>query len=687
MENLPADYDLTIIGPSTTPLSATSGRTRDSVGDADASILGGATSSTLSDAGQYQPPSPLSVIARSTSRGTNSESLAPVPTFVTGRYYLVVSPYDGNFSDVPYALRLLSDAPVVAPPVCSTATVFPNPSGTAPTLAPLPGDIDTLFVINHDRFARQYGDVEADRLVAEIQALNLNFALGGDLADLGLSAGVLDLGAEAQLGLAYSAWDDAPCEIGLANDVVRETIDVLSDVYDANPGIENVVLVGSDRIIPFARIADRTLIGNEQSYASTFADETSSPLYAALQAGTFFSDDPFVDTSPTLVNDRALYVAEKSVGRLVEDPDQIIGQLRTFVDRRGTIRVDSATVAGYDFLADSSEEIADRLGPDGRFVGPVQVPVDVDLIREDWTAPELAAKFFPQDDSTPGIGVINGHFSHQGTQSALGSATSDEDDALFVEAIGPTDFTGSLLFTVGCHSGLTADEFIPNALGASWAESFAGAGASAYIAQSGFGYGSTDSIQLTERLLSTFASRLDGNYTIGEALTLAKNEYLAPLSAISVYDEKSLQQAILYGLPFSTPDVRESARSSERSGTPLARRIPTSPICGPQRSTLSSTSTVRSAIGARSSRSTDSRTRRAANRCSRSSRSTPPGRTPTTTGLRRTASTGPSCSAALRTPPMAASSIPCTTRRRSTAALLNRRPTRSMPCSRSRRSA
>ena len=249
------------------------------------------------------------MIARSTSRGTNSESLAPVPTFVTGRYYLVVSPYDGNFSDVPYALRLLSDAPVVAPPVCSTATVFPNPSGTAPTLAPLPGDIDTLFVINHDRFARQYGDVEADRLVAEIQALNLNFALGGDLADLGLSAGVLDLGAEAQLGLAYSAWDAAPCKLDLANEVVDQTTAALAAVYRANPDIENVVLVGSDKIIPFARLADRTLLGNEQNYALTFAEEAdrSTALYAALSAGTFFSDDPYADTNPTLVNDRPLY--------------------------------------------------------------------------------------------------------------------------------------------------------------------------------------------------------------------------------------------------------------------------------------------------------------------------------------------------------------------------------------------
>ena len=575
LSNLPADYDLTIIGPGAEPLAATGGRIRESVGDRDTSILGGATSSTLTDGGQYQPPAALAVIARSTSRGTATESIPPVPTFVEGTYYLVVSGYDGASGAEPYALRLLSDASVVAAPVCPAPMQFPNPSGTAPALDPLPSGIDTLFVVNHDRLARQYGDAAADGVLAEIDTLSA--ALAGAMSGLGLEAGTIDLGANARLDSAYDAWDGTPCDVALANDVVRETTRVLRGVYTAHPDIENVVLVGSDRIIPFARISDRTLIGNEQSYASTFADDISSPLYAALQAGTYFSDDPFVDTTPTLVNDRALYVAEKAIGRLVETPGQITRQLESFVDREGAIRVDSATVAGYDFLADSSVEIADLLD------GPIEAAVDVDLIREDWTALELAAKFFPQTGSTPGIGVINGHFSHQGTQSALGSATSDEDDALFVDDIGDANFTGSLLFTVGCHSGLTADEFIPGALGASWAESLAGAGASAYIAQSGFGYGSTDSIQLTERLLTSFASRLDGNYTIGEALTLAKNEYLAPLSAISVYDEKSLQQAILYGLPFSTPAV---ASPPPPATAPSVLTLVDSPIPGLRTATL-----------------------------------------------------------------------------------------------------
>jgi hypothetical protein len=40
-------------------------------------------------------------------------------------------------------------------------------------------------------------------------------------------------------------------------------------------------------------------------------------------------------------------------------------------------------------------------------------------------------------------------------------------------------------------------------------------------------------------------------------LKLAKNDYVRPLASISVYDEKSLQQAILFGLPFSTPAVAD----------------------------------------------------------------------------------------------------------------------------------
>ena len=215
-------------------------------------------------------------------------------------------------------------------------------------------------------------------------------------------------------------------------------------------------------------------------------------------------------------------------------------------------------MTGYDFVADSSLEIRDRLtsaSADG-FQGPLASD-PIALISETWNAEDLRGVLFPTAGNSAGIGSVNGHFSHQGTQSAAGSANGDQGDALFTDDIGATDFTGSLIFTLGCHSGLSVSEDVSSLLAADWAEAFSQAGVGAYIAQSGFGYGSSDSVQLTEALLVAFSERLDGNATIGDALRFAKNSYLARVGAgsISVYDEKSAQQAILFGLPFSTPDV------------------------------------------------------------------------------------------------------------------------------------
>jgi hypothetical protein len=559
--NLPADYDLTIIGPSAPSLTDTSGRIFESVGDSQAPLTGGAPAATLADAGQYRPPAELSVIARSTRRGTAPEIIEPIPTFTTGTYYLVVSGYDGASSDQPYGLRLLKETPPLAAPVCGNPVSFPFAAATGrPSATSIPAGANTLFVVNDARFARQYGAAAATNVLTAINTLTSAVGPGGTLSSLGLTAGVLDLGGVSALTSRYAAWDAEPCKIDLANRVVSQTVSELTSAYAANPGIEYVVIVGSDKIVPFARLADRTLLGNEQNYAATFSADRSSPLYAALQAGTYFSDDPYVDPTPSLVNDRALYVVEKSIGRLVEDPDSIIGQLETFVTLGGAVRVDSAVVTGYDFLADSSDAIADILGP-------VVDPANVDtLISETWTSEDLDVLLFPSSGTGTGIGAINGHFSHQGTQAANGSRIGDQTDALFVEDIGQTSFTGSLLFTVGCHSGLSVSENLPGAIGADWAEALGAAGASAYLAQTGFGYGSTDSIALTERLLVNFARRLDGNFTIGEALKLAKNEYVRPLASISVYDEKSLQQAVLFGLPFSTPAV---ANPPQPGGAPV----------------------------------------------------------------------------------------------------------------------
>ena len=568
LSNLPADYDLTIVGPSEPSAATTGGRVLESVGDSQLGVTGGKTAATLADAGQYQPPagSNLGVIARSTGRGTATERIDQIPVTRLGTYYLVVTGYDGVSSGKSYALQLQSDAPTLLPAVCPpNGVTFPFAGAGTNAVSDVPAGTNTLFVINNARFGNQYGAGPAADVLAAINTLRTQLRPGGSLAGLGLVPGVLDLGTDAAVTSANTAWDAEPCKLDRANGVVAATSSALAAVYRTNPGIKNVVMVGSDKIIPFARLSDRTLLGNEQNYAQTFTTDRSTALYAALIAGTFFSDDPYVDTTPTLVNDRALYAPERAIGRLVEDPASIIGQLTSFAQQQGKIRTNSGLVTGYDFVADSSSDIADRLDADriaGRaattdtFTGPLQVG-PVKLINDTWTANDLRALWFPATGPTAGIGSVNGHFSHQGTQSAAGSASGNQGDALFVGDVGATDFKGSLIFTLGCHSGLSVSEDVSSSLRTDWAETFARAGAGAYIAQSGFGYGSSDSVQLSESLLVGFSERLDGNYTIGDALRLAKNDYLGRVAAgsISVYDEKASQQAILFGLPFSTPAV------------------------------------------------------------------------------------------------------------------------------------
>ena len=120
LSNLPADYDLTIVGPSEPSAATTGGRVLESVGDSQLGVTGGKTAATLADAGQYQPPagSNLGVIARSTGRGTATERIDQIPVTRLGTYYLVVTGYDGVSSGKSYALQLQSDAPTLLPAVC-----------------------------------------------------------------------------------------------------------------------------------------------------------------------------------------------------------------------------------------------------------------------------------------------------------------------------------------------------------------------------------------------------------------------------------------------------------------------------------------------------------------------------------------------------------------------------------------
>ena len=81
-----------------------------------------------------------------------------------------------------------------------------------------------------------------------------------------------------------------------------------------------------------------------------------------------------------------------------------------------------------------------------------------------------------------------------------------------------------------------------------WSQFMAQQGA-LWIANTGFGYGDTDTVALSEKLMALLADQLDRSSTIGEALRVAKQRYRAALAVVSPYDEKVMEESTFYGLP------------------------------------------------------------------------------------------------------------------------------------------
>ena len=119
------------------------------------------------------------------------------------------------------------------------------------------------------------------------------------------------------------------------------------------------------------------------------------------------------------------------------------------------------------------------------------------------------------------------------------------------EVPGSTNYAGDLIFSVGCHSGLNVpDQGASHPL--DWAQAFLGQGAT-FIGNTGYGYGDSDEVFYSERLMANFAKALgdwsEGPQTVGWALLQAKQRYYNTAQSFNNFDEKALEEMTLYGLP------------------------------------------------------------------------------------------------------------------------------------------
>jgi hypothetical protein len=480
----------------------------------------------------------------STRRGTATETVKLVSRGQGGSYTIQLNGYNGASSGAPYLLRVRQTLPrgAGACPPRSFAFAGQGTTGTAPAV---PANVRTLFLVNQKRLGDTHGAVAASSVLARLTTL----AARPDVAGV-----VVPVEANGDVASAYSNWDSAPCDVTAPNVVVK----AINNLVDATvpPGspqrasLQNIVVVGGDDIIPFARLDDDTSYSNELEYAADITDgSVPTPLSAALSERKTLSDDPYGTFTPSLLSDgKYLYLPDVALGRLVETPSEIVGQVDQYLlpAVNGRLNASTALTTGYDFLRDGATSVdaslSPRLGPGAKTT----------LINDTWNKAALLAALF-QGAASPQIVSLNAHFDHYGSLPAIGDAAAGRGDLFTTGDLTgvPDRLVGRLVFSMGCHGGLSVPDVY---LGGNvtdrsldWAQALAKQRA-VYVANTGYGYGDTDTVALSEKLNAEFAKRLDGTMTAGQALRFAKHAYAAD-GITTVYDLKALHQFVYYGLP------------------------------------------------------------------------------------------------------------------------------------------
>ncbi|HEX7183099.1 MAG TPA: kelch repeat-containing protein, partial [Thermoanaerobaculia bacterium] len=383
---------------------------------------------------------------------------------------------------------------------------------------------------------------------------------------------VVDLASVTGLGPLYDAWDLAPADPAKANDVLFASSglhDYLrEEIFPKFTGIRYLVLVGDDRIIPFGRVPDGTAL-SETTYVDSPGGDLSSQgtVGKALAAGLYLTDDllaarrakpPF---SARQIREGA-FLPDLPVGRLVETPQEMIATIARFISKDGLLDLSAlgeeghkVLVTGYDFLIDSGQKIRQRwetaLGQSEEGTAPVNGA----LLTAGWGQSSVAARRQALSQHLAGSGGppyavinLNGHATHY-LEGVPGTGATDIQ-GLFSEDLPNVE--GTVIYAVGCHGGLSvpgsASEDHPHDL----PQAFLLRGALAYIANTGYGWGLEEGVGYGERIVELFTEEMTagGTVVVGDAIRRAKLRYFLQVpSAVNGYDEKTLLQWTLFGLP------------------------------------------------------------------------------------------------------------------------------------------
>ncbi|MGB2953519.1 MAG: PxKF domain-containing protein [Gaiellaceae bacterium] len=495
----------------------------------------------------------------SQNRGASDEAAVIVVNQGTGFATIGVNGYNGAWSSRNYVLRLqvLPPPPL---PNCPARTGFDTATpGTAPAPISLPSGTKTLFLVNRQRMVRLYGAAKTDLLINGDPTSPLNqLAARSDV-----KGAVIPVDGNASVRAAYANWDSNPCSPDAANGVVRSINGLVATYRAVLPGIRYISLLGTDTVLTMWRQKDPTLLDPELDAAPDLAFTTNgltagNSLYAAAAQNQLLTDGAYGAFAKIDWLDHDLALPQVSVSRLVETPDDILGQINQYLGSNGILSPSTALTTGYDFLSDQAKVQNLALGDTARLPGLSRdllnsLPTDDPATW--WTKSDLLSHFFDKTP-VPSIGALNAHYNHYVAQPAGPTPITDLSQVVTTGSAVGKDLSGDVLFTVGCHAGLNVgDELGAAAADAAklqdWAQTYAQDKAAVYVANTGFGYGDTDSVALGERLMALFAQNLNlGSSVIGDNWLSALTTYFRTRGIPNAYDEKVLLEATFYGLPF-----------------------------------------------------------------------------------------------------------------------------------------
>ena len=397
---------------------------------------------------------------------------------------------------------------------------------------------------------------------------------GGVVVDVGQSEWVDDLVAQAQAnpGCPY------------AENLVAGAIQDIINTYRTT-GLQYVVIVGDDDIIPFFRYPDTSGLAPESDYNPPLS--TTSAADAALQGPEYLSDDQYGAATVLTYRGITVPLATAAVGRLVETPLDIYNTVESYTGgdtaigtastSGGPVEPSTSLVTGYDFMAAMASTIGgyfkNGLGAQpSSLITPPGVPSS-----QGWTATDLTNALFGTHHDLVFLGA---HFSANNLLAADDTTTVTTNQ--FAAQVG-SSVSNSLVISAGCHSGYNIDgqDAVPGVTdNLSWPQAFTEAGAT-LVAGTGYQYGDTNYTAYSDQIYADLAQQLGygpkggGPVSVGNALLDTKQNYLATLDELNGIQEKALLEVTLYGLPMlgvQEPDqgTAPGVSSSSVSATPVS---------------------------------------------------------------------------------------------------------------------